>query len=65
MLRNPRIVQLILEELRHEAGRNATEVAENLIAESCELRRVNRAIRNLGASTDAPKSNPNVTGAKD
>lgn len=42
-IRNPRIREIVAEEAQHGVGRNATEAAENLIAEAAERRRMDRA----------------------
>lgn len=42
-IRNPRVLEVVDEEIEHGAGRNATEAAENLILAAAETRRVDRA----------------------
>ena len=53
LLRNPRILEVVEEELRHGAGRNATEVAENLVFAGAENRRMARAGRTPAPSPRA------------
>jgi len=54
-IRNPLVLELIEEELANGAGRNATEVAENLIVAQSTQRRLNR-VRSLPGSTVAAES---------
>ena len=42
-IRNPRVREVVAEEVRHGAGRNAAEAASTLILEAAERRRIERA----------------------
>lgn len=42
-IRNPRVIEVVLQEQAHGVGRGATETAENLILSDSERRRVERA----------------------
>lgn len=42
-IRNPRVLDVVREELAQGAGRNATEAAENLILVGAEHRKLDRA----------------------
>lgn len=53
-IRNPRIIEQVLGEMAHGAGRNPTEAAENLISQGSEQRRIERAREGDGQS--APRT---------
>lgn len=52
-IRNPIVIQRVLDEMPHGAGRNATEAAENLILEQSENRRFSRASSSNGPLTSS------------
>lgn len=49
-IRNPRVLEVVGEEMGFGAGRNATEAAENLILAGAEDRRLERALRDSSSS---------------
>ncbi len=51
-VRNPHVINVAEDEMRQGAGRNLTEVAENLIMIGAETRRIERGRRN------EPNGNP-------
>jgi hypothetical protein len=55
-IRNPRILEVVGEEMEFGAGRNATEAAENLILASVEDRRVRRAVQQRDYPSQASES---------
>lgn len=47
---NPRVIEIVHDEMNQGSGRSYSETAENLILESVEARKIRRAVKSSAAS---------------
>jgi len=59
-IKNPRTRELVADEMKFGAGRNATEAAENLIEEAAEMRRLRRALQGQEPASKSEQLEPSA-----